>query len=158
MKDVISELSKISDDTKFKMLNDNGIILLNIDNNQLEVSKDELIINEIPKEGLSASSYGGVVVAIDKHISDKLLKEGIVRDIIRHVQNFRKESNLEVQDRIKVGIKGNQSILDAVNENKNYFMNEILAVSMSSDVLNSNYIKKIELDGVIIEIGISVSN
>ena len=158
MKDVISELSKISDDTKFKMLNDNGIILLNIDNNQLEVSKDELIINEIPKEGLSASSYGGVVVAIDKHISDKLLKEGIVRDIIRHVQNFRKESNLEVQDRIKVGIKGNQSILDAVNENKNYFMNEILAVSMSSDVLNSNYIKKIELDGVMIEIGISVSN
>jgi len=37
-------------------------------------------------------------------------------------------------------------------------MNEILAVSMSSDVLNSNYIKKIELDGVMIEIGISVSN
>ncbi|MAQ43250.1 MAG: isoleucine--tRNA ligase [Candidatus Marinimicrobia bacterium] len=158
MKDVISELSKISDDIKFKMLNDNGVILLNIDNNQIEVSKNELIINEIPKEGLSASSYGGVVVAIDKHISDKLLKEGIVRDVIRHVQNFRKESDLEVQDRIKVGIKGNQSILDAINENKNYFMNEILAVSMSSDVLNSNYIKKIELDGLLIEIGISVSN
>ena len=158
MKDVISELSKISDDIKFKMLNDKGVILLNIDNNQIEVSKNELIINEIPKEGLSASSYGGVVVAIDKHISDKLLKEGIVRDVIRHVQNFRKESNFEVQDRIKIGIKGNQSILDAVNENKNYFMNEILAVSMSSDVLNSNYIKKIELDGLLIEIGISVSN
>ena len=158
MKDVISELSKMDENTKLKMLNDNGLILVTIDDEELEVSKNELIINEIPKDGLSASSYGGVVVAIDKHISDKLLKEGIVRDVIRHIQNFRKESNLEVQDRISVAINGNQAILDAIDENKNYFMNEILAVSMTSDVVNSKYMKKIELDGLSIEIGISISN
>ena len=107
---------------------------------------------------MSTSSYGGIAVAIDKHISEELLKEGIVRDVIRHVQNFRKESNLEVQDRIEIAIQGDKSILDAINDNKNYFMNEILAVSIGFDVLNSKHIKKIELDGLSIEIGVSISN
>ena len=133
-------------------------IVVNIDGEEEKITKNELIIDEVSKDGLSASSYGGIVVAIDKHISDELLKEGIVRDVIRHVQNFRKESNLEVQDRIEIAIQGDKSILDAINENKNYFMNEILAVSIGFDVLNSKHIKKIELDGLSIEIGISISN
>ena len=158
MKDVISELNKMDDDKKMAMLNDGGSILIRINGDEEKITKNELIIDEISKDGLSASSYGGMVVAIDKNISDKLLKEGIVRDIIRHVQNFRKESGLEVQDRIEVAINGDESILEAINENKNYLMNEILAVSIGSDVLNSKYIKKIELDGLSIEIGISISN
>jgi len=158
MKDVISELNKMDDDKKMAMLNDGGSILISINGDEEKITKNELIIDEISKDGLSASSYGGMVVAIDKNISDRLLKEGIVRDIIRHIQNFRKESGLEVQDRIEVAIQGDASILDAINENKNYLMNEILAVSIGSDVLNSKYIKKIELDGLSIEIGISISN
>ena len=77
---------------------------------------------------------------------------------MHYLENFRKESELEVQDRIEIAIQGDQNILNAINENKNYFMNEILAVSIAFDVLNSKHIKKIELDGLSIEIGISISN
>ena len=105
---VISELNDINGDKKIDMLNDSGSIVVNIDGEEEKITKNELIINEVSKDGLSASSYGGIVVAIDKHISDELLKEGIVRDVIRHVQNFRKESDLEVQDRIEIAIQGDK--------------------------------------------------
>ena len=158
MKTIIAELNKIDDDTKMKMLNSEGSILITLDGKEEKITKNELIVEEVSKDGLSASSYAGVVVAIDKNISEELLKEGIVRDVIRHVQNFRKESNLEVQDRIEIAIKADKRILDAINENKNYFKNEILAVSISFDVLNSSYTKEIELEGLPVEIGINISN
>ena len=158
IKIVIEELKKIDDNKKIGILNKGGEILIKVNGEQQKIIKNELIIKEIGKEGLSVSSYDGISVAIDKHISDNLLKEGTVRDIIRHVQNFRKESNLQVQDRIDISIKADKDILDAINENKNYFMNEILAVSINFDVLNSKYIKKINLDTKSLEIGISVSN
>ena len=140
-----------------KMFN-NGGIFINLNGNEERISRDELVINEVSKDGISTSSLNGVVVGVDINISDKLLKEGIVRDVIRHVQNFRKESDLRVQDRINISIISNDSIIDAIEENIEYFKNEILAISISFEVVNSAYSKKIELNGVTLELGISVSN
>ena len=156
MKEVITKINKIDNLDKMKMINDGGI-LINLNGNEEKISRDELIIDEIPKDGISASSLNGIVVGIDINISNKLLKEGIVRDVIRHVQNFRKESNLKVQDKINISIKSDNSIIDAIEENIEYFKNEILAVSISYEVLNSAYIKKIELRGVTLELGINIS-
>ena len=116
------------------------------------------MIDEISKDGISISSLNGIVVGVDTNISDKLLKEGFVRDVIRHVQNFRKESDLKVQDRINISIKSDDSVIGAIEENIEYFKNEILAVSISYEVLNSAYSKKIKLNGVTLELGISISN
>ena len=74
------------------------------------------------------------------------------------MQNFRKESDFKVQDRINVCIKSDKQIIEAIENNIEYFKNEILAVSISFDVLNSSYSKKIELNGVSLELGISISN
>jgi len=157
MKEVIEKINQIDNSDKMKMIN-NGGILINLNGNEERISRDELVINEVSKDGISTSSLNGVVVGVDINISDKLLKEGIVRDVIRHVQNFRKESDLRVQDRINISIISNDSIIDAIEENIEYFKNEILAISISFEVLNSAYSKKIELNGVTLELGISVSN
>ena len=77
--------------------------------------------------------------------------------MIRHIQNFRKESSLKVQDRIDVFIKADSKIIEAIEENLEYFKNEILAVSITYDVLNSRYSKKIELNAMQIDLGISIS-
>ena len=156
MKDVISKLNQIKDSDKINMLND-GDINLEIDGSMEKISKDDLIIEEVPIDGVSVSSNNGIVVGINVNISDELEKEGLVRDMIRHIQNFRKESNLEVQDRIDVCIKAESKIIDAIEDNLEYFKNEILAVSITYDVLNSQYSKKIELNGMQIDLGISVS-
>ena len=76
-----------------------------------------------------------------------MIKEGIVRDIIRHIQSFRKEINLNVEDRIDVKIDGSQQILDALTTNKEYFFNEVLAVSFNQKSININEEKKIKING-----------
>ena len=157
MKDVISKLNQIKDADKINMLND-GDINLEIDGSMEKISKDDLIIEEVPIDGVSVSSNNGIVVGINVNISDELEKEGLVRDMIRHIQNFRKESSLEVQDRIDVCIKADSKIIEAIEENLEYFKNEILAVSITYDVLNSQYSKKIELNTMQIDLGISISN
>ena len=157
MKDVIGKLNEINDLDKMKMINDGGITL-EFDGNIENISREDLLINEFSRDGISASSLNGIVVGVDTNISDKLIKEGIVRDLIRQIQNFRKESEFKVQDRIDVFIKSNDDVRDAIEENIEYFKNEILAVSISYEVLNSEYSKKIELNGVTLELGISISN
>tara|TARA_B100000941_G_scaffold63035_1_gene41698 strand:+ start:793 stop:4098 length:3306 start_codon:yes stop_codon:yes gene_type:complete len=156
MKDVISKLSQIKDSDKINMLND-GNISLEIDGSVEKIFRDDLIIEEVPIDGVSVSSYNGIVVGININISDELEKEGLVRDMIRHIQNFRKESSLKVQDRIDVFIKADSKIIEAIEENLEYFKNEILAVSITYDVLNSRYSKKIELNAMQIDLGISIS-
>ena len=157
MKDVIGKLNQIDDSDKMRMINDGGINI-NFNGKEEKILKEDLMIEEIPKEGISVSSSNGIVVGVDTNISDSLLQEGIVRDVIRHIQNFRKESDLRVQDRIDVCMKSDNQIIEAIENNIEYFKNEILAVSISFDVLNSDYSKKIELNGVSLELGISISN
>ena len=157
MKDIISQLNKIDDSDKIKMINQGGINI-NFNGQDEKISKEDLMVEEIPKEGISVSSYNGIIVGIDTNISDSLLQEGMVRDVIRHIQNFRKESDFRVQDRINVCVKSDSNIVEAIENNIEYFKNEILAVSVSFDVLNSDYSKEIELNGVLLELGISISN
>ena len=77
--------------------------------------------------------------------------------LIRHIQNFRKESNLKVQDRIEISVESSEKIIDAIKENEDYFKNEILAVSFSSKVLNSQYLKEFMLEAESVKIGIKIS-
>ena len=160
MKDVISQLSKIDDNKKIELINNDEKLIISIDSNDEMFSKNDFLIEEISNHGISASSSNGIIIGVETHISSSLLKEGIVRDLIRQIQNFRKESGLEVQDRIALHIDSDDEIMDAIKENKNYFMNEILGVSIEFGVVNSpyKYNKEIKLDSKIIKIGISVSN
>ena len=157
MKDIISQLNRIDDSDKIKMINGGGISI-NFNGEEEKISKEDLMVEEISKEGISVSSSNGIVVGVDTNISDSLLQEGVVRDVIRHIQNFRKESDFRVQDRINVCVKSDSQIIEAIENNIEYFKNEILAVSISFDVLNSDYSKEIELNGVSLELGISISN
>ena len=158
MKEVISEINKISDSDKVKMINSGEGLLISLNDNQEKIARDELIINEVSKDNMSASSLNGITVGIDTQISRKLHNEGVVRDIIRHIQNFRKESDLEVQDRIEVSLVCDDATKVAIDENLDYLKNEILAVSIAHEVLNSTYCKEIEINGANVQLGISLSN
>jgi len=160
MKDVISQLSKYSNEQKIKLINNGESLIIDLDGIDEKLSRGDFLIEEIPNKGISASTLGGIVVGVNTEISPSLLKEGIVRDLIRQIQNFRKESKLEVQDRINVCIDGEDDIIDAIRENKNYFMNEILGVSIQFDVVNSEYLhnKQVKLGDKVVRIGLSISD
>ena len=70
---------------------------------------------------------GTLTVGLDSKVTDELKKEGYVRDLIRGIQNLRKESGLNVTDRIKLEVGGDDSLKDAYEMFTDFISNETLA-------------------------------
>ncbi len=75
---------------------------MRVEGDQVELSADELIITETPREGWSVVTEQGVTVALDNAITPQLREAGVAREIVRLVQEARKHAGLEVVDRIEL--------------------------------------------------------
>ncbi|TVQ17445.1 MAG: isoleucine--tRNA ligase [Spirochaetaceae bacterium] len=96
----------------------------------LDLSADDVIVQRSEKENLKVLNEGSLTVALDPEITEDLRHEGYVRDLIRHVQNVRKESGLDVTDRIRLTLAGSAEVRAAVDANEEYLMGETLSVSL----------------------------
>ncbi len=96
----------------------------------LDLTADDVIIQRNERENLKVLNEGSLTVALDPEITDELRQEGLVRDLIRQIQNLRKEIGLEVSDRIRVHLSGDGEIREAVLNFEQYLMSETLAVSI----------------------------
>jgi len=96
----------------------------------LEITSDKLDIRRIEKAKLRVLNEGTLTVALDTDISEELSQEGDVRDLIRGVQNARKEAGLEVTDRIELYIYGSPRLRLAWEAFSDYVASETLAVAV----------------------------
>jgi len=92
---------------------------------QLELDDFEIITDDIP--GWLMASEGGLTVALDVTLSEALKSEGIARELVNRIQNYRKESGLDVMDKINLTVDANDEIKAAIEGNKTYICNEVLA-------------------------------
>jgi isoleucyl-tRNA synthetase len=105
----------------------------------------EIIPVDIP--GWKVANSGQLTVALDVTITPDLKEEGIARELVNRIQNLRKDSNLDVTDRIDVKIQRNSAINSAVNNNLNYICAEILASSLELvDTVEAAQGAEVELD------------
>lgn len=100
----------------------------------LDLNDFEIVAQDIP--GWLVSSEDGITVALDSTITEELKQEGIARELINRVQNLRKDSGLEVTDKIVLKIDTSEAIQRALNVNKAYICNEVLAVDIQFEALN----------------------
>lgn len=111
----------------------------------LETEDVEIIPVDIP--GWKVANSGQLTVALDVTISDGLREEGLARELVNRIQNLRKDSNLDVTDRIDVKIQRNSAINSAINNNLDYICAEILASSLELvDSVEATKGSEIELD------------
>ena len=93
------------------------------------------------------ANSGQLTVALDVTITPELREEGLARELVNRIQNLRKESNLDVTDRIDVKIQRNSAINSAINNNLDYICAEILASSLELvDNVEATKGSEIELD------------
>ena len=104
---------------------------LDIAGRALDITADDVIIQRTERENLKVLNEGSLTVALDPEITEDLRQEGLVRDLVRQIQNLRKETGLEVSDRIRLQISGPEEVRDAVQNNEEYLMTETLAVSVT---------------------------
>ncbi|RLZ12382.1 isoleucine--tRNA ligase [Faecalibacter macacae] len=125
MKAISSATAQLSNDEIVK-LETEGKIDLVIDNKTytLEVEDFEISTKDIP--GWTVASNATLTVALDLQLSEELINEGIAREIVNRVQNLRKETGLEVTDKIKLLLKNDEPIVKAVEGNKDYICSETL--------------------------------
>jgi len=99
------------------------------------------------KNGVDAESDGGMVVILDTELTKELKREGYVRDIVRHIQDLRKEADYQVDDHIKVSIKTSGEVAEAVEDFSDYLKAETLADEII-DAIDGDLSKEFDLDGI----------
>jgi len=77
---------------------------------KIELTASDILTEVISKEGFASDSSGGIAVILDTTLTDKLIEEGYVREIISKLQTMRKDAGLEVTDRITVYYSGDEYI------------------------------------------------
>jgi len=105
--------------------NGSKTLTINGENVILELNDVEISTQDIP--GWLVQSEGGITVALDITLSPELKEEGLAREFVNRIQNIRKESGLELTDKIHLKILEHNEINQAINNNKNYICSETLA-------------------------------
>ncbi|WP_333661774.1 isoleucine--tRNA ligase [Chishuiella changwenlii] len=153
MKAISAATAQITDEQIVK-LEQTGEIDLLIDNKTLTLNLEdfEIATKDIP--GWTVASNSNLTVALDLNLTDELINEGVARELVNRIQNLRKESGLEVTDKIILNLKNEESIVNAVRENKDYICSETLAedLVLQDDVKNGT---EIEINGILTQISIT---
>ena len=155
MKLIINSLNQLNHGDLIKQIESDKKIEISINSENIEIHEEELIIEEIPNNGLCVNGNRDFKIGLDVEITEDLKMEGIIRDLIRQVQNLRKKSNLNVSDRIEFAFLGNQKIHDSIEKFKDYLMNETLIELISEDVEKLDFKEDFTIDNIKVSISIS---
>ncbi|MFA5478951.1 MAG: isoleucine--tRNA ligase [Candidatus Muiribacteriota bacterium] len=130
-------------------------VMINIEGSELNLSLDDVAIQSNGKEDFSVVTENGIFVALDTHITEELLHEGYVRELVNKIQNMRKSSGFDVLDRIELSIIAENSINNAISNYKDYLKQETLCDNIISekDSRFSQY-QKWDINGIEVEISV----
>ena len=111
-------------------LRTNGVLTLDINGNKVELAEEDLLIETAQTEGYVTESDGDFSVVLDTNLTDELIEEGFVREIISKIQTMRKEAGFEVMDRITVYVKDNDKIMKIMKAHQDDIKRDVLADSL----------------------------
>ena len=123
-------LTDIDGTAAMKELRGNGVLKLDINGNDVELTEEDLLIETAQTEGYVSESDGETSVVLDTNLTPELIEEGFVREIISKIQTMRKEAGFEVMDKIKVYAHGNDKIQEVMKAHEDEIKSEVLADEM----------------------------
>ena len=103
-----------------------GNISLEINGKEITLEREDVEISSKDIEGWLVANEGGLTVALDVTITEELRKEGVARELVNRIQNARKDTGLEVTDKIRLTVLNFENLQHAIQENKAYIMSETL--------------------------------
>ncbi len=151
MKD-LQEQAKHFSQEQIRELEKNGSIVLNLSSGPFELFLQEVEISSEDIPGWQVATDGNLTVALDITLNDELIAEGWARDVVNRIQNMRKESGLQVTDRIVVSYAADDQLADACTRFSAYICGEVLADAMNR--VEGEVGEAVELEGKSISIHI----
>ena len=129
MKAISAWVAKLSQDDIYAIDKQGGANPV-IDGQQIELVREDFEITSEDIPGWLVASEGSLTVALDISITDELHAEGLARELVNRIQNIRKDSGLDVTDKIEIRIKSNQLLDAAVELHKEYIKQQTLACDL----------------------------
>lgn len=122
----------------------------------IELGEEDLLIAVKNRDGYSSTSNGNITVVLDTNLTPKLIEKGLVREIISKVQQFRKESDLEVVNHINLEFDGDKEIVEICLNNSEEIKNGTLCDNLNAGK-NGTFSKEENIDGKKLTINITVA-
>jgi isoleucyl-tRNA synthetase len=126
-------LTKLAAAAAVARLNEGESLQLTLeDGTEVALDPDEVLVRTEAREGYGVASEGGLVVALDTDITPELAQEGLAREVIRRIQELRKQADYELTDRIIVEYEAEGALAEAIDRFEDEIADEVLAASLDS--------------------------
>ena len=136
-----------------KELDSTGVLKLELSTGVIELTEADLLIEMTRSERYFSVEDGGVTVAIDTRLTDELIEEGFVREIVSKIQTMRKEAGFNVEDHITVTVEGNDRIAGIVSRNQADVAGDTLADAITCGKAEG-YTKEWDVNGETVTLGV----
>ncbi len=114
----------------------NDAVPVQVDGEIIPISPDELLVTKSYDEAWAGAEDGGTIVLLDRRVTEELKREGLARDVVRNVQNLRKDAGLNIEDRIRLSLDTDAPVLQAaIKAWQSFIVDETLAVQIEHEPL-----------------------
>ena len=134
-------------------LNDTGALKLDVNGQEITLFKEDLLIDTKQIDGFVSENDNGITVVLNTNLSEELLEEGFVREIISKIQTMRKEAGFEVMDRIRVTYNGTEKAENVFLKNAAEIGGEVLADEVVK-AEPAGYVKEWKINGEAVTMGV----
>ena len=125
-------LASVNGSEAMATLKAEGALKFEVDGTEVVLTEDDLLIDMAQKEGFVAEADNYVTVVLDTNLTEDLIEEGFVYEVISKIQTMRKDAGFEVMDHIKVSFSGNDKIADIVSRNQDMIAGKVLADTITT--------------------------
>lgn len=150
-------LSELDGNKAMDKLNEQGFLSFEFDGQNVELTKEDLLIDMTQKRGFVSEMDHAVIVVLDTSLTPELIEEGFVREIISKVQTMRKEAGFEVTDHVIIYVGNNKSISSIMKTNESFIKSEVLAETISYEQMDG-YQKEWNINGEKVVLGVKKFN
>ena len=148
-----THLAELNGREAMKELENAGSLSFDIDGQNVVLSKEDLLIDTAQMEGYVTEEDNMVTVVLDTNLSQELIEEGFVREIISKVQTMRKEAGFEVMDKIVVYSAGNKKLEDLMKTYRDEILGDVMAADVRFDEMKG-YTKEWNINGESVTLGV----
>ena len=146
-------LSSLDGNAAMDKINAGEPLTFDFDGNEVVLEKEDLLIDMAQVEGYVSESDNNITVVLDTKLSDELIEEGFVREIISKIQTMRKEADFQVMDKIVVNVDKNDTIKAIMENNLDEIKSEVLADNVIFGKING-YEKEWNINGEKVTFGV----
>ena len=132
LNEIRTYLAEIDGSAAKAELDETGKLVLKLPSGDISVTEDDLLIDIKQKDGFFSMTDNGITVALDINLTDELIEEGFVREIISKVQTMRKDAGFEVMDHIEISSAGNEKIAKLLSDNADEIKGDVLCDKVSN--------------------------